>query len=69
MSAHTRAGKQKTASPFPALLVLSAMIRGAADGTQFQVWDYKEEEVEALLDQYFEADPPGRAAASPHPTT
>ncbi|XP_004590571.2 2'-deoxynucleoside 5'-phosphate N-hydrolase 1 [Ochotona princeps] len=49
--------------------VLSAMIRGAANGTQFQVWDYKEEEVEDLLDQYFEADPPGQAAASPHPTT
>ncbi|XP_048205150.1 2'-deoxynucleoside 5'-phosphate N-hydrolase 1 [Perognathus longimembris pacificus] len=38
--------------------VLSAMIRGAADGSRFQVWDYEEEEVEATLDRYFEADPP-----------
>ncbi|XP_012874547.1 PREDICTED: 2'-deoxynucleoside 5'-phosphate N-hydrolase 1 [Dipodomys ordii] len=37
--------------------VLSAMIRGAADGSRFQVWDYEEEEVEAMLDRYFEAEP------------
>ncbi|XP_051008835.1 2'-deoxynucleoside 5'-phosphate N-hydrolase 1 [Acomys russatus] len=36
--------------------VLSAMIRGAADGLRFQVWDYmEEEELESRLDQYFEA--------------
>ncbi|XP_023578701.1 2'-deoxynucleoside 5'-phosphate N-hydrolase 1-like [Octodon degus] len=33
--------------------VLSAMIRGAADGSQFQMWDYEEEQLEALLDRYF----------------
>uniref|UniRef100_A0A2K6A4H7 2'-deoxynucleoside 5'-phosphate N-hydrolase 1 n=2 Tax=Mandrillus leucophaeus TaxID=9568 RepID=A0A2K6A4H7_MANLE len=49
--------------------VLSAMIRGAADGSRFQVWDYEEGEVEALLDRYFEADPPGQVAASPDPPT
>ncbi|XP_072801063.1 5-hydroxymethyl-dUMP N-hydrolase [Vicugna pacos] len=37
---------------------LSAMIRGAADGWRFQVWDYEEAELEALLDRYFEADSP-----------
>lgn len=41
--------------PFP---VLSAMIRGAADGSRFQVWDYEEGEVEAMLDRYFEAELP-----------
>ncbi|EHB10864.1 Deoxyribonucleoside 5'-monophosphate N-glycosidase [Heterocephalus glaber] len=35
--------------------VLSAMIRGAEDGSRFQVWDYDEGQLEALLDQYFEA--------------
>ncbi|XP_013372363.1 PREDICTED: 2'-deoxynucleoside 5'-phosphate N-hydrolase 1 isoform X1 [Chinchilla lanigera] len=35
--------------------VLSAMIRGAADGSRFQVWDYEEGQLEALLDRYFEA--------------
>ncbi|XP_058288385.1 2'-deoxynucleoside 5'-phosphate N-hydrolase 1 isoform X2 [Hylobates moloch] len=49
--------------------VLSAMIRGAANGSRFQVWDYEEGEVEGLLDRYFEADPPGQVAASPDPTT
>ncbi|XP_039323436.1 5-hydroxymethyl-dUMP N-hydrolase [Saimiri boliviensis] len=49
--------------------VLSAMIRGAADGSRIQVWDYEEGEVEALLDRYFEADPPGQVAAAPDPTT
>ncbi|XP_045397966.1 2'-deoxynucleoside 5'-phosphate N-hydrolase 1 [Lemur catta] len=48
--------------------VLSAMIRGAADGSRFQVWDYEEEEVEAMLDRYFEMDPPEQMAASPGPT-
>ncbi|XP_040104980.1 2'-deoxynucleoside 5'-phosphate N-hydrolase 1 [Oryx dammah] len=48
--------------------VLSAMIRGAADGSRFQVWDYEEAEVEALLDRYFEAYPPKQVAASPDPT-
>lgn len=38
--------------------VLSAMIRGAADGSRFQVLDYEEGQVEAMLDRYFEADPP-----------
>nr|XP_035979934.1 2'-deoxynucleoside 5'-phosphate N-hydrolase 1 [Halichoerus grypus] len=37
--------------------VLSAMIRGAADGSRFQVLDYEEGQVEAMLDQYFEGDP------------
>ncbi|KAL0964332.1 hypothetical protein UPYG_G00322360 [Umbra pygmaea] len=32
---------------------LSAMIRGADDGSLFQVRDYKEDEVEGLLDEYF----------------
>nr|XP_008514017.1 PREDICTED: 2'-deoxynucleoside 5'-phosphate N-hydrolase 1 [Equus przewalskii] len=48
--------------------VLSAMIRGAADGLRFQVWDYEEGEVEAMLDRYFEADPSEEVAASPEPT-
>uniref|UniRef100_A0A452EMR6 2'-deoxynucleoside 5'-phosphate N-hydrolase 1 n=1 Tax=Capra hircus TaxID=9925 RepID=A0A452EMR6_CAPHI len=48
--------------------VLSAMIRGAADGSKFQVWDYEEAEVEALLDRYFEAYHPKQVAASPDPT-
>uniref|UniRef100_A0A5F8G314 2'-deoxynucleoside 5'-phosphate N-hydrolase 1 n=1 Tax=Monodelphis domestica TaxID=13616 RepID=A0A5F8G314_MONDO len=48
--------------------VLSAMIRGAADGTRFQVWDYEENEVETLLDRYFETDPPEPGAASPSST-
>ncbi|CAD7677855.1 unnamed protein product [Nyctereutes procyonoides] len=43
---------------FSALAVLSAMIRGAADGSRFQVLDYEEGQVEAMLDQYFGADPP-----------
>uniref|UniRef100_A0A673T5T4 2'-deoxynucleoside 5'-phosphate N-hydrolase 1 n=1 Tax=Suricata suricatta TaxID=37032 RepID=A0A673T5T4_SURSU len=38
--------------------VLSAMIRGAADGSRFQVLDYEEGQVEAMLDQYFEANLP-----------
>ncbi|XP_008565046.1 PREDICTED: 2'-deoxynucleoside 5'-phosphate N-hydrolase 1 [Galeopterus variegatus] len=46
--------------------VLSAMIRGLADGSRFQVWDYEEGEVEALLDQYFEVQPPQQVA---DPTT
>ncbi|XP_053458124.1 2'-deoxynucleoside 5'-phosphate N-hydrolase 1 [Nycticebus coucang] len=49
--------------------VLSAMIRGAADGSRFQVWNYEEGEVEVLLDRYFEIDPPEQTAASPGPTT
>lgn len=44
------------------------MIRGAADGSKFQVWDYEEAEVEALLDRYFEAYHPKQVAASPDPT-
>uniref|UniRef100_A0A8C9Q311 2'-deoxynucleoside 5'-phosphate N-hydrolase 1 n=1 Tax=Spermophilus dauricus TaxID=99837 RepID=A0A8C9Q311_SPEDA len=48
--------------------VLSAMIRGAADGSRFQVWDYEEGEVEAILDRYFEADPPEQVAVSDDPT-
>ncbi|XP_001929323.1 2'-deoxynucleoside 5'-phosphate N-hydrolase 1 isoform X2 [Sus scrofa] len=49
--------------------VLSAMIRGAAEGSRFQVWDYDEAEVEAVLDRYFEADPPRQVASSPNPPT
>nr|XP_019593958.1 PREDICTED: 2'-deoxynucleoside 5'-phosphate N-hydrolase 1 [Rhinolophus sinicus] len=45
--------------------VLSAMIRGAADGSRFQVWDYEEGELEAMLDRYFEAPPPEQVASSP----
>lgn len=41
----------------PPFSVLSAMIRGAADGSRFQVLDYEEGQVEAMLDQYFEGDP------------
>ncbi|KAB0354933.1 hypothetical protein FD755_022392, partial [Muntiacus reevesi] len=48
--------------------VLSAMIRGAADGSRFLVWDYEEAEVEALLDRYFESYPPEQVSASPDPT-
>ncbi|KAM9234936.1 5-hydroxymethyl-dUMP N-hydrolase [Dugong dugon] len=44
--------------------VLSAMIRGAADGSRFQVWDYEEAEVEAMLDRYFQAEPLQHVAAS-----
>ncbi|KAM6185120.1 5-hydroxymethyl-dUMP N-hydrolase [Rhynchocyon petersi] len=44
--------------------VLSAMIRGAADGSRFQVWDYEEAEVEAMLDRYFEATAPQHAGVS-----
>uniref|UniRef100_A0A250YB96 2'-deoxynucleoside 5'-phosphate N-hydrolase 1 n=1 Tax=Castor canadensis TaxID=51338 RepID=A0A250YB96_CASCN len=47
---------------------LSAMIRGAADGSRFQVWDYEEEEVEAMLDRYFEAGPAEQVAVSRDPT-
>ncbi|KAB1261147.1 2'-deoxynucleoside 5'-phosphate N-hydrolase 1, partial [Camelus dromedarius] len=47
---------------------LSAMIRRAADGWRFQVWDYEEAELEALLDRYFEVDSPEQVAASPEPT-
>ncbi|XP_047652901.1 2'-deoxynucleoside 5'-phosphate N-hydrolase 1 [Phacochoerus africanus] len=49
--------------------VLSAMIRGAAEGSRFQVWDYDEAEVEAVLDRYFEADSPRQVASSPNPPT
>ncbi|XP_020368163.2 2'-deoxynucleoside 5'-phosphate N-hydrolase 1 [Rhincodon typus] len=34
--------------------ILSAMIRGAENGTNFQVKDYSEEQVETILQQYFE---------------
>jgi hypothetical protein len=44
------------------------MIRGAADGSRFQVWDYEEEEVEAMLDRYFEAGPAEQVAVSRDPT-
>ncbi|KAM4834585.1 5-hydroxymethyl-dUMP N-hydrolase [Thomomys bottae] len=47
--------------------VLSAMIRGAADGSRFQVWDYEEAEVEAMLDRYFEADSPASVAIPSDP--
>lgn len=61
-------GGREASSPYSTFLVLSAMIRGAADGSRFQVWDYKEGEVEAMLDRYFEADPPEQVASSPAPT-
>ncbi|XP_029387377.1 2'-deoxynucleoside 5'-phosphate N-hydrolase 1 isoform X1 [Mus pahari] len=48
--------------------VLSAMIRGAADGSRFQVWDYAEEEVEAMLHRYFEAYLPRGMASSGNPS-
>uniref|UniRef100_W5NJ82 2'-deoxynucleoside 5'-phosphate N-hydrolase 1 n=1 Tax=Lepisosteus oculatus TaxID=7918 RepID=W5NJ82_LEPOC len=35
--------------------VLSAMIRGAADGSRFQVRDYAEEEAETTVEDYFTA--------------
>lgn len=60
---------REASSPYSTFLVLSAMIRGAADGSGFQVWDYEEGEVEAMLDRYFEADPPEQMASSPAPTT
>ncbi|XP_067093015.1 5-hydroxymethyl-dUMP N-hydrolase [Osmerus mordax] len=34
--------------------VLSAMVRGADDGSLFQVLDYSEEEVEGILEHYFD---------------
>ncbi|XP_058933153.1 5-hydroxymethyl-dUMP N-hydrolase [Kogia breviceps] len=40
--------------------VLSATIRGAADGSQVQVWGYKAAEAAAVLDGYFATDPPER---------
>lgn len=40
------------------------MIRGAADGSRFQVWDYDEGQLEALLDRYFEADTSEQGAAA-----
>ncbi|KAK7815521.1 hypothetical protein U0070_005633 [Myodes glareolus] len=49
--------------------VLSAMIRGAADGSRIQVWDYTEGEVDTMLDRYFEAYPPGGKAPSSNPST
>ncbi|XP_036174322.1 2'-deoxynucleoside 5'-phosphate N-hydrolase 1 [Myotis myotis] len=49
--------------------VLSAMIRGAADGYRFQVWDYEVGEVEVMLDRYFAANPPQQLASSRDPTT
>lgn len=55
-------------SPTSSFPVLSAMIRGAADGSRFLVWDYEEAEVEALLDRYFESYPPEQVSASPDPT-
>lgn len=35
------------------------------------MWDYEEGEVEAMLDQYFEAEaePPKQVASSPDPAT
>ncbi|EGW09325.1 2'-deoxynucleoside 5'-phosphate N-hydrolase 1 [Cricetulus griseus] len=48
--------------------VLSAMIRGAANGSRIQVWDYTEEEVDAMLDRYFATYPPERKAASSNPS-
>ncbi|XP_041044750.1 2'-deoxynucleoside 5'-phosphate N-hydrolase 1-like [Carcharodon carcharias] len=38
----------------PSKHLLSAMIRGAENGTSLQVRDYSEEEVETILQQYFE---------------
>ena len=55
--------------PLPLSPVLSAMIRGAADGSRIQVWDYTEGEVDTMLDRYFEAYPPGGKAPSSNPST
>lgn len=49
--------------------VLSAMIRGAADGSRIQVWDYTEGEVDGMLDRYFETYPPEGKATSSNPST
>ncbi|XP_052601444.1 2'-deoxynucleoside 5'-phosphate N-hydrolase 1 [Peromyscus californicus insignis] len=49
--------------------VLSAMIRGAADGSRIQVWDYTEGEVDSMLDRYFETYPPEGKAPSSNPST
>ncbi|XP_051060342.1 2'-deoxynucleoside 5'-phosphate N-hydrolase 1 isoform X1 [Phodopus roborovskii] len=49
--------------------VLSAMIRGAADGSRIQVWDYTEGEVDTMLDRYFAAYPPERKTTSSDPST
>ncbi|KAL1771802.1 hypothetical protein HispidOSU_026071 [Sigmodon hispidus] len=49
--------------------VLSAMIRGAADGSRIQVWDYAEGEVDTVLDQYFQTYLPEGKATSSNPNT
>lgn len=56
-------------SPASASPVLSAMIRGAADGCRFQVWDYEVGEVEVMLDRYFAAYLPEQVVSSLDPTT
>uniref|UniRef100_A0A8C9CN35 2'-deoxynucleoside 5'-phosphate N-hydrolase 1 n=1 Tax=Phocoena sinus TaxID=42100 RepID=A0A8C9CN35_PHOSS len=38
--------------------MLSATIRGAAEGSQVQVWGYEAAEAAAMLDAYFAVDPP-----------
>ncbi|XP_006776508.1 PREDICTED: 2'-deoxynucleoside 5'-phosphate N-hydrolase 1 [Myotis davidii] len=48
--------------------VLSAMIRRAADGSRFQVWDYAVGEAEVMLDRYFAANSPEQPASSLDPT-
>ncbi|XP_029099111.1 2'-deoxynucleoside 5'-phosphate N-hydrolase 1 [Monodon monoceros] len=40
--------------------MLSATIRGAAEGLQVQVWGYEAAEEAAMLDAYFAVDPPER---------
>lgn len=60
-----RKGVSFTFSPSP---VLSAMIRGAADGSRVQVWDYEEGEVETMLDRYFDAYLPQGTASSSNPS-
>lgn len=39
------------------------MIRGAADDWRFQVWDYAEGEVQAMIDRYIEAYLPQKTAS------
>lgn len=65
----TEEGVWEAPSSASAPPVLSAMIRGAADGCRFQVWDYEVGEVEVMLDRYFAAYPPEQVASSLDPTT
>lgn len=59
---------KKVSFTVPPSPVLSAMIRGAADGSRFQVWDYAEGEVETMVDRYFEACLPQEMDSSSNPS-